>query len=132
MKLARDIANGEHRSKATAALLQRMGVRPGLFDFLLIGPDGRHYWLELKRAKAPLSEAQERFRQDLVERTVTHGIARSFDGAVSSLREWGGCGRSRYSEKWCIDALEFLDPPTGRKLGEGRHGRCFPSGAYGA
>ena len=83
------IANGEHRSKPTAALLQRMGVRPGLFDFLLIGPDGRHYWLELKRAKAPLSEAQERFRQDLVERTVTHGIARSFDGAVSSLREWG-------------------------------------------
>ena len=32
-------------------------------------PDGRHYWLELKRAKAPLSEAQERFRQELVDRT---------------------------------------------------------------
>ena len=42
-------------------------------------PDGRHYWLELKRAKAPLSEAQERFRQELVDRTVVHGIARSFD-----------------------------------------------------
>ena len=37
----------------TAALLQRMGVRPGLFDFLLIGPDGRHYWLELKRGPPP-------------------------------------------------------------------------------
>ncbi len=83
------IANGEHRSKQTAALLQRMGVRPGLFDFLLIGPDGRHYWLELKRGRAPLSEAQERFRQELVERDVTHGVARSFDEAVSTLREWG-------------------------------------------
>jgi hypothetical protein len=43
------IANGEHRSKQTAALLQRMGVRPGLFDFLLIRPDGWHFWLKLKR-----------------------------------------------------------------------------------
>ena len=51
-------------------------------------PDGRHYWLELKRAKAPLSEAQERFRQELVDRTVVHGIARSFDDAVACLRDW--------------------------------------------
>jgi hypothetical protein len=83
------IANGEHRSKQTAALLQRMGVRPGLFDFMLIGPDGRHFWLELKRGRAPLSEAQERFRQELVERSVVHGVARSFDDAVSCLRGWG-------------------------------------------
>ena len=78
----------EGSSKATAALLQRMGVRPGLFDFLLIGPDGRHFWLELKRGRAPLSEAQERFRQELVERSVVHGVARSFDEAVACLREW--------------------------------------------
>ena len=51
-------------------------------------PDGRHYWLELKRAKAPLSEAQERFRQELVDRTVVHGIARSFDDAVACQRDW--------------------------------------------
>ena len=83
------VPNGEHRTAQTAALLKRMGVRPGVFDFLLIGPDGRHYWLELKRGKAPLSEAQERFRQDLVERTVVHGVARSFDDAVACLRDWG-------------------------------------------
>ena len=51
-------------------------------------PDGRHYWLELKRAKAPLSEAQERFRQELVDRTVVHGIVRSFDEAVACLKTW--------------------------------------------
>jgi hypothetical protein len=83
------IANGEHRSPATAALLQRMGVRPGLFDFMLIGPDGQHFWLELKRGRSPLSPAQERFRQELVDRSVTHGVARSFDEAVATLREWG-------------------------------------------
>ena len=60
-----------------------------MFDFLLIGPDGRHYWLELKRGPAPLSEAQERFRRELVERTVVHGVARSFEDAVAWLRDWG-------------------------------------------
>ena len=82
------IANGEHRSKATAALLQRMGVRPGLFDFMLIGPDGRHFWLELKRGKAPLSEAQKQFLGELAVRDVTHAVARSFDEAVATLRQW--------------------------------------------
>ena len=49
---------------------------------------GRHYWLELKRGRAPLSAAQEQFRQELLERSVTHGIARSFDEAVATLRQW--------------------------------------------
>ena len=92
------IANGEHRSKATAALLWRMGIRPGLFDFLLIGPDGRHFWLELKRGKAPLSPAQEQFRQELVERDVVHGVARSFDEAVACLRLWDVLRPCRCSE----------------------------------
>jgi hypothetical protein len=49
------IANGEYRTTKTGALLQRMGVRRGLFDFLLISPDGVHFWLELKRGSAPLT-----------------------------------------------------------------------------
>ena len=75
-------------SKPTAALLRAWASAPGLFDFLLIGPDGRHYWLELKRGQGPLSAAQEQFRQELVERAVVHGIARSFDDAVACLRDW--------------------------------------------
>ena len=51
------------------------------------------YWLELKRGRAPLSPAQERFRQELVERTVVHGVARSFEDAVAWLRDWGALRR---------------------------------------
>ena len=35
------------------------------------------------------SERLERFRRELVERTVVHGVARSFEDAVAWLREWG-------------------------------------------
>jgi uncharacterized protein (DUF58 family) len=50
---------GEKRSEKTAALLKRMGVKPGFSDFLLISPNGRHHWLEIKRGLMPLSEHQE-------------------------------------------------------------------------
>ena len=54
------IPSGEHRSPQTGALLLRMGLRPGMFDLLLISPAGVHHWLELKRdhrARYPRAEA---------------------------------------------------------------------------
>ena len=39
--------------------------------------------------RAGESERLERFRRELVERTVVHGVARSFEDAVAWLREWG-------------------------------------------
>ena len=72
------VPNGEYRS--TAALLQRMGVRPGLFDFLLIGPDGRHYWLEIKRAAGGrLSPAQQQFATELERCGVPYAVAGGFE-----------------------------------------------------
>ena len=83
------VPNGEFRTDQTAALLSRMGVRPGVFDFLFIGPDGTHYWLELKRTKSsPLSDAQKLFRAELVKRHIPHAIAYSFDDAVAWLKSW--------------------------------------------
>jgi hypothetical protein len=64
-------------------------VLAGAFDFLLIGPDGRHYWLELKRGLSPMSLAQIRFRTELRSRNVPYGVARSFDEAVEWLNRWG-------------------------------------------
>jgi hypothetical protein len=43
------VPSGEHRSERTGGLLKRMGLRPGMLDFLLISPAGEHHWLELKR-----------------------------------------------------------------------------------
>jgi hypothetical protein len=82
------VPNGEMRSAATAALLKRMGVLAGAFDFLLIGPDGRHYWLELKRGRASLSDPQCEFLAQLQSRNIPHAIARSFDEAVACLKAW--------------------------------------------
>jgi hypothetical protein len=83
------IPSGEHRSEKTGALLKRMGTQRGMLDFLLIGPDGQHHWLELKRANAPLSESQTAFIAELDRRGVPYAIARSFDSAVTQLKQWG-------------------------------------------
>jgi hypothetical protein len=82
-------ANGEYRTKETGALLQRLGVLPGVPDLILIGPTGQHYYLELKRGLAPMSLAQIRFRTELRSRNVPYGVARSFDEAVAFLEQWG-------------------------------------------
>jgi hypothetical protein len=79
---------GEKRSKETAALLKRMGVKPGFSDFLLISPTGQHHWLELKRGRAPLTEAQEAFRDACQARGVPHAVARSFNEAMQVLELW--------------------------------------------
>jgi len=83
------IANGELRTEKTGALLQRMGVRRGLFDFLLISPTGQHYWLELKRGTARLSAYQEEFGAALRRCGVPYHVAHSFYDAETKLREWG-------------------------------------------
>lgn len=83
------VPNGEYRTEKTGALLQRMGVMPGVADFLLIDGAGLHHWLELKRGDAPLSMNQVRFRTEMRTRGVPHAVARSFDEAVEQLNQWG-------------------------------------------
>jgi hypothetical protein len=83
-------ANGEYRNPTTAALLKRLGVLPGAFDLLLIGPDGVHHWLELKRAAGgKLSPRQQWFADELSARGVPYAVAAGFDQAVKVLQSWG-------------------------------------------
>lgn len=80
---------GEARTEATGRRLKRMGLKPGFADFLLIDPDGVHYWLELKRGKAPLTVAQNEFGVEMIERGVPYACCRSFNEAIATLRVWG-------------------------------------------
>jgi hypothetical protein len=57
------IANGGKRSKETARLMKALGVLPGVFDLLLICPDGRHMWLEAKADAGKLSPEQQWFQE---------------------------------------------------------------------
>lgn len=80
---------GELRDKSAAARLKRMGLKPGFPDFLLIGPNGTHHWLELKRGKAPLNEAQRGLRDEFEARGVPYAVARSYQEAIDRLIAWG-------------------------------------------
>jgi hypothetical protein len=88
------IPSGEHRSVETGALLKRMGLQAGMFDFLLISPVGEHHWLELKRDRsAALSDEQRAFRRALEQRSVPHHVAHGFDDAIACLQAWGAVGK---------------------------------------
>jgi hypothetical protein len=83
------IPSGELRTKETGALLKRMGLKPGMADFLLVDIVGRHYWLELKRGPNPLSDDQEEFARQMRRRSVPYAVARDYDAAVRQLQAWG-------------------------------------------
>ena len=80
---------GEFRTEKTGALLKRMGNKPGFFDWLLIGPDGTHHWMEIKRGAAPLTPAQKYFQIQMNMRGVPCAVARSFRDAETQLKAWG-------------------------------------------
>jgi hypothetical protein len=80
---------GEHRTKATAARLQRMGVTAGWPDFILLSPAGRPHFLELKRRNAAPSAEQRLFAEWCTAHGVAYGIARNFDTALDFLKAWG-------------------------------------------
>jgi hypothetical protein len=83
------IPSGEYRTEKTGALLQRMGLRRGMSDFLFIDPLGEHHWLELKRGASPLSVHQTDFLGMLRRRGVKCAVARSYADAVEVLKSWG-------------------------------------------
>ena len=83
-------ANGELRDNATGALLKRMGVKPGVSDFVLMAPPhGRMHVLEIKRRGMTPTPAQYEFLDSV---TISGGQAAwcdSYDQAVEILKEWG-------------------------------------------
>jgi hypothetical protein len=84
------VPSGELRTEATGALLKRMGLKPGMGDFLFVSPAGVHHWLELKRGTdAVLSEGQMLFCSEMRKRGVPYEICRSYEAAEKQLKKWG-------------------------------------------
>jgi len=84
------VPNGELRSDATGALLQRMGVKPGVSDIHLLSPLGELHVLELKRKGKKPNADQQQFLAEVSSRPCCHaGWSDSYDGAMKILREWG-------------------------------------------
>jgi len=81
--------NGERRDGRTAAKLKAMGVRPGVPDFMLIGPDGAARLLELKREGEALSDAQLGFKLWAIRHGVAYVVAENFSHVMTALQTWG-------------------------------------------
>ena len=90
------VPNGELRSKQTGALLQRMGVLPGVSDFILVSPpNGLFHALELKRKGEEPSDEQYQFLWDIDVCGGVWGWADSYDSAKQLLHFWGAIKRIR-------------------------------------
>lgn len=80
---------GEKRDPKTAALLQRMGVRPGWPDFAFLHWTGHIYFLELKSATGVLGEEQQDFHNFAHAAGIECKVARSYEEAIRILAGWG-------------------------------------------
>jgi hypothetical protein len=56
------VPNGGKRSKVEAAIFKSLGVRAGVSDLVLLFPDARSAFIELKAPGGKLTDAQKRFR----------------------------------------------------------------------
>jgi hypothetical protein len=83
------IPNGELRTEKTGALLKRMGAKAGVLDTEFLSPTGKPYFLELKRGRAALTDAQQSFIERQQARGVTCAVARSYTEAIQILKGWG-------------------------------------------
>lgn len=83
------IPSGEYRREETGALLKRMGLRPGMADFLLIAPTAQHFWMEVKAGLEDLNEDQEQFAKMCRARGVPFVVVRRFEKAKAQLQTWG-------------------------------------------
>ena len=83
-------ANGEFRDRAAAGRLKRMGVKPGVSDFILIAPPmGCVHALELKRYKVKPTPEQLEFLNAVIAAGGRSACVDNFDAAVHTLKAWG-------------------------------------------
>jgi len=82
--------NGEKRDKVTAAILKRMGTKPGIPDFLLYDTStGYLYAMEVKAKDGHLSESQSAWMEHFTNSpTGRYAVARSVDDAIQIMQEW--------------------------------------------
>ena len=80
---------GEYRDPVTASRLQRLGGVAGWPDLIFAGPGRRMFFLELKRRRGRLSEAQEAMRDHLLACGFEYFCTDSVDVAIEALKEAG-------------------------------------------
>ena len=83
------IPNGGKRDMRTAVKLKREGVKAGTPDLVILLPEGRVAWLELKIKGGSLSVEQQAFR-NICQRLGHHwAVAKTLDEAAAFLTAIG-------------------------------------------
>jgi len=83
------IPNGEKRNPVIAAILKAMGVKPGAADVLILCPNGRFIWIELKSTKGRLSTDQASWRDWCHAIGAPWFLCRSLDDVVAACEDAG-------------------------------------------
>jgi hypothetical protein len=88
---ASHIGHGERRELKAAQRLKRGGLKPGLPDFILVGPSKTcgFYFLELKKKPNRLTPEQKIFCDIARSANGQFAVAYGFDEAVAVLKRWG-------------------------------------------
>jgi hypothetical protein len=71
------VPNGGRRDRITGAILKREGVKAGVPDIIIVRDGGSVAFMEVKRPKGVLSEAQKQFRDWCGANSVPWGVVRS-------------------------------------------------------
>lgn len=85
---ANEAAGGGEAARKRQAVLVGMGVHAGFSDLIVIS-GGRVLFLEVKSRTGRLTEAQERFRDDVVGQGLPWALVRSIEDATAALRDHG-------------------------------------------
>lgn len=96
--------NGAKRDRVTAAILQSMGVRPGVADLGIMLPESRIAWLELKIGDGKPSQVQKDFAKVCKRLAHPYAVARTFDEVVAALASFG---------------VRYREPVAARRIREG-------------
>ena len=81
--------NGGNRGLTEGKIFKAMGVLPGVADIVVVCPDKRVAFLELKSAKGGLNANQRLFRDRCEALDIRYAIARTPEEATAVLWSWG-------------------------------------------
>ncbi len=107
---------GEKRDARTGAKLKSMGLAAGWPDFVLLLPQGRVGFIELKAKGGTLSEAQVAFRDQAMANGHGYAVCTSVEEVEAAAARWlAKFGRSLNARTMAIQPVRPIPP---LKLGE--------------
>lgn len=74
---------------ARASRLKAMGLRAGISDLVVMSPDGRAHFMEVKTETGRISPAQLRFMDLCTAREWPYAVCRSAHEALDICKRWG-------------------------------------------